>query len=296
MKLHYIAGAMITFGLLCSCGTGSSSTDSASSSTTTGTVVEATTSNSAAQYYQESTNSTKLVYTGRMTLETTDFETTAQSLSDLVAQYGGYFSNSNVSQYSSNYRYGEYTVRIPSQYYDNFHSGVGDLSLVTQDKTTVEDISYIYYDTQGRLETQQIKLERLQALLEQATTMEDLITIESAISETQQEIDDLSGTMTYYDSMVDYATIDLYLNEVYQLSTVQEAPKTFGQRIANGLSQGGENFVDGVESFIVVIAYHWATILVLAVVAVVTLKCRKSIGKKRAKPPKITHPDHPKDP
>ena len=69
---------------------------------------------------------------------------------------------------------------------------------MTWQSDTAENISERYYDTQSRLETAQIKLERLQELLKKAESMEDIITIESAISETEYEIEDLSGTMRHY--------------------------------------------------------------------------------------------------
>lgn len=86
----------------------------------------------------------------------------------------------------------------------------------------MEDISEAYYDTSGRLETQTIKLARLQALLAKADKMEDIITLESAISETEQAIDDLSGTLQHYDARVDYASVSISLREVKQLSDVEE--------------------------------------------------------------------------
>ena len=54
--------------------------------------------------------------------------------------------------------------------------------------------------------------------------MEDIITIESAISETEYEIERLSGTKRHYDALVDYATVTLELREVYRLSGTEDAP------------------------------------------------------------------------
>lgn len=284
--------ALATALLLSGCASSSMDSASSSSSSTSSALPESvivsttteTTSSSSSGYSSgditQYVDGLKLVYNGDMTLETTDFDSVAQSLADLVSQYNGYFSSTNVGQYGSNYRYGEYTVRIPAEYYDAFHQSVGDLTLVTRDKTSVEDISATYYDTQGRLETQQIKLERLQALLEQAENMEDLITIEAAISETQWEIDNLSGDMNYYDSIVDYATIDISLNEVYQLSNIQEAPKSFWERIGNGFEEGGLGFLNFVEELVVTLAYSWTFIVFVAVMAVGVLKVRPSVIRK----------------
>ena len=74
--------------------------------------------------------------------------------------------------------------------------------------------------------------------------MEDIITIESAISETQESIDRLSGSLQHYDSMVDYATVYINLNEVYQLSTVQETPAGFAQRLGNAFAGGWRGIFD----------------------------------------------------
>lgn len=286
MKKRFLAIlTLVALLLLPACSSsGSSDSSSSSSSTTTATGgfsnPESSVEMGVDTVVTQFSDDVKLVYTGDLTIETTDFEDSAQALYDTVNQYEGYFSSSDVSSYSQNYRWGSYTVRLPSEHYYAFQQALGELCHITRTSTTVEDISEVYYDTQGRLETQEIKLERLQSLLEQAENMEDIITIESAISDTQWQIDSLSGEMRHYDSIVDYATIEIYLDEVYQLSTVQEAPKTFGERIGNGLTQGGENFVDGLEDLVVGLAYNWAGILVIAVIVVAGLTVRRRIVKK----------------
>ena len=87
--------------------------------------------------------------------------------------------------------------------------------------------------------TQQTKLERLQNLLAQAENMEDIITIESAISDTELEIERLTGTLRQYDSLVDYSTVYITLQEVYQLSDVEEPATSFGSRISAAFASAG---------------------------------------------------------
>ena len=207
----------------------------------------------------------KLIRTARMELETTAFEEAVRGLTDLTEQMGGYFESSSVGK-RSNGRWAEYTVRVPAEKYQAFLDQAGELCHETWRDAQQEDISERYYDTEGRLKTQQIKLERLQALLARAENMEDIITIESAISETEQTIDDLSGTLRRYDGKVDYATVYITLSEVYKLSTVEEVPDSFGTRLGTAFSQGLANFVDGLENLAVALAYGWLWVLVLAVV------------------------------
>ena len=207
----------------------------------------------------------KLIRTARLELETTSFEEAVQGLTELTEQMGGYFESSSVGK-RSNGRWAEYTVRIPAEKYQAFLDQAGELCHETWRDAQQEDISERYYDTEGRLKTQQIKLERLQALLAKAENMEDIITIESAISETEQMIDDLSGTLRHYDGQVDYATVSISLNEVYKLSNVEEVPDSFMSRLGKAFTGGWSDFTDGLENFAVALAYGWLWVLVLAVV------------------------------
>lgn len=214
----------------------------------------------------------KLIRTASLEMETLEFETTTASLTTLVADMGGYIENSSLRNRGSGYRYASYVVRIPADRYEEFLNQAGSLCHETWRSTSQEDISELYYDTQGRLKTQQIKLERLQDLLSQAVTMEDIITIESAISETEMLIDSYSGTLRHYDGKVDYATIDISINEVYKYSNTEEAPTTFGQRMGNAFTQGWANFLDALEDLAVSFAYSWMWWLLFGGLAVVLVR------------------------
>ena len=120
----------------------------------------------------------KLIRTASLEMETLDFETTNQTLTDLVEKMGGYMESSNIRNRSSGYRHANYVIRIPAERYEDFLNQAGSLCHETWRSTSQEDISEMYYDTQGRLKTQQIKLERLQSLLAKAENMEDIITID----------------------------------------------------------------------------------------------------------------------
>ena len=222
----------------------------------------------------------KMIHRAELELETTDFDQAVADLADLTEQMGGYYESSTVADRGSDYRWANYTIRVPADQYRAFLDQAGTLCHETWRNTTQDDVSEAYYDVQGRLTPQRVKLERLQDLLERAENMEDIITIESAISETQESIDRLSGSLQHYDSMVDYATVYITLNEVYQLSTVQETPAGFAQRLGNAFAGGWRGFLTGMESLVVALAYGWMWILLLAVIVVVVLRLRRRQGLK----------------
>lgn len=209
----------------------------------------------------------KMILTASMEMETTAFDEAVKGLNQLTERMDGYFENSTLRTGGTGYRWADYTIRIPAERFNDFLDQAGQLCHLTWRTQNQENVTEAYYDTAGRLKTQQIKLERLQALLARAELMEDIITIESAISETEYQIENLSGTLRHYDALVDYATVSLNLQEVYRLSNVEEAPDSFAARIGSALSSGWASFVSGMENLAVGLAYSWTWLLILIVIA-----------------------------
>ena len=224
----------------------------------------------------------KMVYTANMDLQTLSFDQADSDISALVEEMGGYFEQRSISNRSSGYRYAEYTVRVPAEKFNDFCSQMGTLCHLVYKNESADNITESYYDTQSRLVTAQTKLERLQELLRRAESMEDIITIESAISETEWTIENLTGTLRTYDSLVGYSTVYMSLSEVYELAGQGQAPVTFGDRL-------GESFLDGLkaigrtaQNFAVWLAYSWFWLLIVVVIVIVVI--RRLRRRKNGKP------------
>ena len=220
----------------------------------------------------------KIVYTANMDLETTEFEKAVSDIAAAVEHFGGYFANSSQNGQNSSYRYAEYTVKVPKNEFRNFLNCIGETCAVTYTSTSAEDITDSYYDVDSRLKTAQTKLERLQELLAKADNMSDIITIESAISDAEWEIENLTGTLRTYDARVDYATVYMSLREVYKLSGTDNAPLTLGKRLGNSFIRGIKSVGNFFEDLLVWLAYSWIWLAVIAVIAVVAFRIVKKKG------------------
>ena len=223
----------------------------------------------------------KIIYTANMDVQTLTFDQAVADINALVTETGGYFAESSVSGQGSGYRYANYTVKIPVEKFEAFMTAVGEACHVTYSSTRAEDISDTYYDVDSRLTTAKTKLARLQELLSKADNMADIITIESAISDTEWQIENLSGTLRGYDAQVDYATLYLCLNEVYKLSGTEEVPLTLGKRIGRSFTDGLRSVGDFLEDAVVWLAYSWIWLVILAAVAFGGVKLGKKIARKR---------------
>lgn len=208
----------------------------------------------------------KMIYTADLTVETTAFDDAASSLRQMVEDMGGYFETASLYNRGGDYRSASYTIRVPADQFQNLLTQVGELCHVVRKEESGDNISEEYYDVESRLVTQQTKLERLQTLLSQAETMEDIITIESAISDTELTIEQLTGTLRRYDSLVDYSTVNITLEEVYKLSNAEEPPTSFASRLGKAFAAGWNGFVDVLEALVMILAYAWVPVLLLLAV------------------------------
>ncbi len=225
--------------------------------------------------YNGAPQNAKIIYTADMELETKEFEAATQAVADAVASAGGYFESRSVSQ-GGRYRSMSCTVRVPVENFRAFLEQAGEAAHVTSCSDYSDDVSEVYYDNEARLTTQRTKLERLQELLSKAEAMEDIITIESAISETELQIEYLTGSLRKYDSQINYSTVNLQLYEVYRLSTDEEVPQTFGERLGFAFVSGLQQGVENLEDFAIFIACNWLSLLVwAAVIAATVLALRK---------------------
>lgn len=184
-------------------------------------------------------NPDKIIYSGDATVETTDFDGTIASLSELVESYKGWIESSSVNGanyyskargYSSN-RSASYTLRIPSERFSALMSGLSTLGNVPYTYVYTENVTAQYYDTQARLTAYQAQEARLLEMMEKAETVEDVITIEEKLTELRYQIESLQSSLTNWDRRVNYSTLSLRIEEVQEYTPEKEAKISYGREL-----------------------------------------------------------------
>ena len=83
----------------------------------------------------------KIIYTGTLNLETTEFDAAAKALPELAESLGGYLESSTVGSGGRGYRWADYTVRVPSAQFQGFLDQAGGLAHVTWQNTEQQNIT-----------------------------------------------------------------------------------------------------------------------------------------------------------
>ena len=241
----------------------------------------------------------KLIWRVYMDMETTDFDSATQTLSDLVSQMGGYLDSSSLENYQRSdgrsQRYASVVARIPSQSLDDFINETGALGNVTNLSRTSEDITLQYTDTESRKRSLEIEQERLMELLEQAQDLESIILLEERLTEVRYQLEDYTSTLMNYDNLVDYSIVSISIQEVTRIT--EQVEETLGSRISSGFSNSLYRARLTAENFIVFVASNLPALLFWGVIiaAVVILwrrrgknRLRKNCGKSNLQVPAPT--------
>lgn len=230
----------------------------------------------------------KLVKTVSMETETEDMDALLEALNRKVSELEGYVEQRNVyngSAYGGSYsRYASLVTRIPAARLSEFTTEVSQVSNVVNQREEIDDITLAYVDTEGRLEALKAERKRLMELLEKAETMSDLLEIESRLTEVNYELESVASQLRVYDNQVDYATVNLSIDEVRKLTPV--AKQSVWQRMGNGFLENLKNLGNGlVELLVLLVAGLPYLVLIAALAAVIILLVRRGAKRKKGKKP-----------
>ena len=224
-------------------------------------------------------SSLKIIKTGDLSIESETFDETDSFIRSTVDSYGGILAERSISGMVGD-RWANYTIRVPAEYFDQFFYDITGACTVTSQSISSEDVTERYTDLATQLETNQKKYDRLLELMDKAETLTDIYSIEAEITETEYEIDRITGILNGLDSRISYSTIYINVCETSKVTTVSEKP-SFGASLAAALSNGTNSAIRGIQNLILSFAYHWFGWLIFLVIVAVALTVVLRIRKKK---------------
>lgn len=235
----------------------------------------------------------KLIKTVNLSVETKEFDNLLQIVENKTAECGGYieqlytYNGSIYNSYKSD-KNARLTLRIPQNKLGDFLSEVGKVSNITSRNESIEDVTLTYVDMESRKKVLRAEEERLLSFLEKAQTIEEIITIESRLSDVRYQIESMESQLRTFDNRIDYSTVYMDINEVAVLTPPVVEEKTVGQRISNGFMNSVDSILNGLKEgficLIVVLPYIlFGLFVVLIIVGIVLGSVKLATRKKKKK-------------
>lgn len=208
-------------------------------------------------------SSRKLIKTVHMNVETENYEELLHTIEQRVAALGGYMEQFSSSGMEHN-RYSNITARIPKTKLDAFMETIEGASNITYRQESVEDVTLDYVDLESHKKMLLKEQERLLELLDAAETIEDIITIESRLTEVQYQLESMESQLRTYDNQIDYSTVYLEVEEVVRY-TPQE-PIGAWERIQTGFMENLYSVTEGIKDFFIGLIINIPILVVFCVV------------------------------
>jgi hypothetical protein len=210
------------------------------------------------------------------------FGAKANQIRAIAADLGGYVSSGEASIEVHNeerYAVGWSTIRIPSDRFDDAVARVEALGEPVSSSMSSQDVTEEYVDLEGRLNYWREQEGFYSRLMEEATTIEDLVAVQTQMQDVLLNIEQIEGRLRYLDSRTEFATLTVGLTEVPAEPLVAPGPTGEGP-IAQAFSQAGDVLLATV-SFIIVATAALIPIVIIAVFAFLVARLFLTFRRKR---------------
>lgn len=135
------------------------------------------------------------------------------------------------------------TVRVPAAAVDSFLAGLSEVATVHDLSQNSTDVTLVVTDYQARISALESSIARFVTLEKSAKTAQDLIDIETALSDRQAQLEQLQSEMRYYSDQIALSTIQVEIG--LPASATDPIPDNFWGGIIAGW-KGLLGFLSGV--------------------------------------------------
>ncbi len=224
------------------------------------------------------TENKKLIVTGRLNLETLEFDKALEKLNTAINSYNGYIQSSTTYSYRNNSRTYEATIRIPAENYNDFLNSAKENANITYYNETIDDITDTYNDLSARIASLKAEEEVILDFYKKASSLSELMEVEQRLTEIRYEIDYLETSIKNYDLLVSYSTLNITITET---KVYPENNDSFFTRLSLSFTNGFHNFINGIEELVLGFIYNIWTIVIIVVFLFISYCIYKKIRNRK---------------
>ncbi|HEV3332809.1 MAG TPA: DUF4349 domain-containing protein [Bryobacteraceae bacterium] len=189
-----------------------------------------------------------VIRTAQITLTTPDFAKTRASLDDILKRHGGYLGNLTIGAPADSGQTLQATLRVPAPQLDAALAEIRKLGRVETEQQGGEEVTQQMVDLEARLSNARNTEQRLNDILRRsAGKIADVLAVEVQIDRVRGEIERMEAERKNLGDRVNFATLEVRINEEYKAHLAVAAPSTFS-RLRNAAVEGYRNVVDSLAA------------------------------------------------
>jgi len=180
-----------------------------------------------------STTDRMIIRTGNIDIVVEDVQVAIEDIAQLAESMQGFVVNSTTWR-QGNALYGNISIRVPADSYNSALRIIRDSAVeVNSENTASRDVTEEYVDLQAKLKNLEATEQQLLKIMEQATTVESILKVQSQLTETRSQIESLKGSIQYIERTTAMSLIQVQLQQakLYAEITVRKAVVQAGEPV-----------------------------------------------------------------
>ena len=178
------------------------------------------------QQAPQATDTQKVVRTASLLLAVTSVDQAAAAVRGVAAGLGGQVTGENINATSrtatptgpsttvvppSTGSAGTITLDVPADRLDAALDQLAGIGRVVQRTSNARDVTATYVDTESRIATKKVSIERVRALLAQANGVSQVVELESQLAQREADLESLQATLATLQKKVAMSTVTVTL-------------------------------------------------------------------------------------
>ncbi|HXA10303.1 MAG TPA: DUF4349 domain-containing protein [Chthoniobacterales bacterium] len=156
----------------------------------------------------------KLIRNAQLDLEVTTYEGTIRRLTTFATEEHGFVATQSSAKLPNGKLQGTIVIKVAPDNLDRFLEKARGLGELKNQTLGTDDVTKAYFDTDARLRNAKRMEERLLDMLQKKTgKVSDLLEVEKELGRVREQIEQMQGTLKYYDALVQDATVTITLAE-----------------------------------------------------------------------------------
>lgn len=185
-----------------------------------------------------------LIRTAQITLTTPDFAKARASVEEILKRHGGHIGNLIIGSPADSGQSFQATLRVPVDHLDAALADFRRLGRVETEQQGGEEVTQQMVDLEARLANSRNTEQRLADILRRsAGKIAEVLAVEKEIDRVRGEIERMEAERKNLGDRVNFATLDVRINEEYKAHLAVSAPSTLGL-LRNSAVAGYRNVAD----------------------------------------------------
>ncbi|MFE7565098.1 DUF4349 domain-containing protein [Kitasatospora sp. NPDC057500] len=237
----------------------------------------------------------QIAYSAQLTVRTAKVDEAMARARALALAAGGYVASETASgrgegggeEAAGALQSGQITVKVPSAAFQQTLDGLAELGEVVSRRSQAEDLTQQVADVNSRMQSQQASVDRVRALMAQAKTLAEIVSLESELSRREADLESLQKQVKELSAKTSLSTVTLDVRRQQDKPApdgVPEAPEKdgFWESVGSALSGGWHVLAVIVRGIVVAVAavlpFLLVAVPVAAVLWAVRVRRRKAAG------------------